>query len=149
MYKRILVAIDDSAASDRAIREAVNLARNQQAMLRIVYVIEEAINSHTEPELINSNGLVTVWAKSGNDLLDKAKLAAQAAGITAETRLIEITEPGMGITGEIMADANAWSADLIVAGVHEHSALMHWLQGSVAKELLRNCRLPILLVHDK
>ena len=40
MYKRILVAIDESATSDLALREAINLAKDQNAALRLVHVVD-------------------------------------------------------------------------------------------------------------
>ena len=40
MYKRILVAIDGSDTSDLALREAVGLAKDQNAMLRLVHVVD-------------------------------------------------------------------------------------------------------------
>jgi nucleotide-binding universal stress UspA family protein len=40
MYKRILVAIDGSATSDLALREAIGLAKEQNAMLRLVHVVD-------------------------------------------------------------------------------------------------------------
>ena len=39
MYKRILVGVDDSAAATRALWEAIQLAREQRAQLRLVHVI--------------------------------------------------------------------------------------------------------------
>jgi nucleotide-binding universal stress UspA family protein len=40
MYKRILVAIDGSVTSDLALREAIGLAKDQNAMLRLVHVVD-------------------------------------------------------------------------------------------------------------
>jgi K+-sensing histidine kinase KdpD len=40
MYKRILVAIDGSVTSDLALREAIGLAKDQDAMLRLVHVVD-------------------------------------------------------------------------------------------------------------
>src|SRR5262249_45888810 len=39
MYKRILVGVGDSAAANRALWEAIRLAREQRAQLRLVHVI--------------------------------------------------------------------------------------------------------------
>ena len=40
MYKAILVAVDGSTISDRALREGLGLARDQQAELRIVNIVD-------------------------------------------------------------------------------------------------------------
>jgi nucleotide-binding universal stress UspA family protein len=39
MYKRILVGVDDSATANRALWEAIRLAWEQRAQLRLVHVI--------------------------------------------------------------------------------------------------------------
>ena len=39
MYKRIVVGVDDSATANRALWEAIRLAQEQRAQLRLVHVI--------------------------------------------------------------------------------------------------------------
>ena len=39
MYKHILVAVDGSDISNLALREAIKLAKDQQAVLRLVHVV--------------------------------------------------------------------------------------------------------------
>ena len=49
MYQRILAAVDDSPTSDLALREAIGLAKDQHAQLRIVYVVDKiAIYNSTQ-----------------------------------------------------------------------------------------------------
>lgn len=42
-YKRILVAVDGNPTSERALREAINLAKDQQAELRLVHVVDDSV----------------------------------------------------------------------------------------------------------
>ena len=42
MYKHILMAVDGSDTSNRALEEAINLAKDQQAVLRLVHVVDDA-----------------------------------------------------------------------------------------------------------
>jgi len=42
MYKRILVATDGSDTSDLALREAMGLAKDQNATFRFVHVLDSA-----------------------------------------------------------------------------------------------------------
>ncbi len=150
MYKHILVTIDNSDVSDRALEEAVNLAKDQQAALRIVYAVDE-INADMNTEFVNPAEITDAWAKSGQEILDKAKGKALAAGVQAETRLIEseITELGVGIAEAIIEEAKSWPADLIVAGTHGRKGLNHLVFGSIAESILRISPVPILLVHTK
>jgi nucleotide-binding universal stress UspA family protein len=41
MYKHILVVVDGSDTSDLALQEAIRLAKEQQAALRLVHVVDE------------------------------------------------------------------------------------------------------------
>ena len=52
MYERILVAVDDSATSARAVREAVKLAKRPRSIVRVVHVIEAV----TEAEIRTTLG---------------------------------------------------------------------------------------------
>ena len=148
MYKRILVAIDSSPTSDRALSEAIKFAKDQQATLRIVYAVDEA-NITTSPEFVNPTELADAWEKSGQEVLDKAKTQALAAGIQAETKLIEseIIKLGVGIADAIVAEAKTWPADLLVIGTHGRTGLSHLLFGSVAEGIVRICPVPILLIR--
>ena len=40
-YKRILVPVDGSRASQRGLREAIRLAKGQKASLQLVHVVDE------------------------------------------------------------------------------------------------------------
>ena len=41
MYKQILVPVDGSDTSNRALEEAIKLAKEQQAALRLIHVVDE------------------------------------------------------------------------------------------------------------
>ncbi len=49
----------------------------------------------------------------------------------------------------ILEQAAAWHPDLIVMGTHGRTGLAHFLNGSVAEEVVRNARLPVLVVHEQ
>ncbi len=47
-YKKIMVAVDGSTTSDQALQEAVELAQDQKAFLRIIYVVDESIVKYAD-----------------------------------------------------------------------------------------------------
>ena len=145
MYQRILAAIDDSATSDRSLQEAIGLAKDQHAKLRIVYVVDKlTIYSSTQlpPEIEKS------WIHIGHEILNKAQQSARSDGIDAEVKLLETEIIGEGMAEAIAEEAKAWPADLVVAGTHGRTGLNHLLMGSMAEGIVRTCPVPILLVRD-
>lgn len=148
MYKRILVAADGSATSDKALVEAIDLANDQHAQLKIVYTIDDA-SIYTAADVPNAVGIEQAWIDAGHKILEAAKKKAQAAGIEAETKLLETDAMGEKISDAIVNEARAWPADLLVAGTHGRRGLSHLIMGSVAEGIVRTCPVPLLLVRGK
>ncbi len=148
MYQRILVSIDDSPTSHRALREAVALAKDQRALLRIVYVVDE-VALYGGAQLSDPVALEKEWVRIGYEILGRAQNAARAMSLETEVKLLETANIGEGIAEAIVAEAASWKADLLVAGTHGRSGLTHLLMGSVAEGILRHSPVPILLVHDR
>jgi nucleotide-binding universal stress UspA family protein len=148
MYRRILAAIDDSPTSDRALQEAIDLAKDQHAILRIVYVVDE-VTIYSSAPLTDPSDIEMTWIKIGHEILAKAQNSARAAGIDAEIKLLETENKGERIAEAIVEEAKAWPADLVVVGTHGRGGLYHLLMGSVAEGIVRNCSTPILLVRNR
>jgi nucleotide-binding universal stress UspA family protein len=148
MYQRILAAVDDSPTSDRALQEAISLAKDQHAKLRIVYVVDE-VTIYSNAQLVDPSEIERVWIEIGHEILNKAQRLARSAGIDAEVKLLETEIMGERMADAIVAEAKAWPADLVVAGTHGRSGLNHLLMGSVAEGIVRICPVPILLVRDR
>lgn len=81
MFKCIIVAIDGSNTAKRALRAAVNLAKEQQAMLSIAHVVD-LFASHVEsPNDLNEYEAAV--QKAGEQVLKRAVAIAQKAGVVA------------------------------------------------------------------
>ncbi|HQT26233.1 MAG TPA: universal stress protein [Burkholderiales bacterium] len=141
MYKRILVPVDGSKTSDAALGEAIGLAKDQKAELRVIYVIDEA-SIVAGSEYGDMLGVEKTQIESGKRVLEKAKSLFP----DAETKLLETEAVGQGISEVIVHDADEWGADLIVAGTHGRTGLRHLLMGSVAEGIVRIAKPPVLLI---
>lgn len=148
MYKRIMVAVDGSHTSELALQEAVNLAKGLGAQLRIVHAVDE-VTLNWDAEYADPAEIWRAMARTGQDILDKAAAVAGGAGIQADTRLIEINTLGRRIPQVLAEEADAWHADVIVAGTHGRRGLSHVFLGSVAEGIVRVAAKPVLLVRDK
>ena len=147
MYQRILVPIDGSATSERALQEAIKLA-DGKAQLRLVYVIEEVYQLDAVGfGYIDYAALHEEVRKTGERALAQAAEKVQRSGMTAETALLEVL--GRRVADVIDSDALDWKADLIVIGTHGRSGLNRLLLGSVAEDVVRGTSVPVLLVRAK
>jgi nucleotide-binding universal stress UspA family protein len=146
MFKRILVAVDGSRTAEQALLEAIKLAGEVGAQLRIVHVVDN-VSLNLGTEFPNPPEILDALIQAGQALLHKAGAKANEAGIPAETGLIEINTLGQRVPEMIAADADAWPADLIVIGSHGRRGLSHLLLGSVAEGVVRVATKPVLLIR--
>jgi nucleotide-binding universal stress UspA family protein len=145
MYQRILVPIDGSQTSERALHEAIRVA-NREAQLRLVYVLVENYLLDAEGyAYIDLADLQKAMRHSGERALALAAEKVRQAGATAETALLEAS--GERIASVIENEARHWQADLIVIGTHGRSGLNRLLLGSVAEGVVRVATVPVLLVR--
>lgn len=146
MYKHILVAIDDSAASARALEEARLLARTHQARLTIAHVADETLmgmHNRTFSTTLNLDQARQAIVEAGKKLLADAQ--AQISETRAEILLLEARNRRVS---EVISDAiREQQADLLVIGTHGRSGLQKLILGSVAEQLLRLADISVLLVR--
>lgn len=145
MYQRILVPIDGSETSRRALQEAIKLG-DSAAQLRLVYVVEEIYSRATEGyDFIDYDALQKAARSSGERMLAQAAEKVQQSGKRAEVGLLD--NNGQRIASVIETEAKRWQADLIVIGTHGRSGLSRLLLGSVAEGVLRIASVPVLLIR--
>ena len=145
MYQRILVPIDGSDTSARALQEAIILAAGK-AELRLVYVLEETYPLDTEGyAFIDIEALREAVRHTGERVLAQAAKAVQQSGAPVETALLEAD--GQRVASVIDGEARHWPADLIVIGTHGRSGLSRLLLGSVAEGVMRGASVPVLLIR--
>ena len=148
MYKRILVAIDGSETSERALDEGVALAKAHRARLRLVHVVDELTAKSATPS--TPADFWKVVRKAGALILESARARAAQDGIEAETKLLEIRTFGSlvrRVPNLIVEDARRWDADLIVIGTHGRRGLSKLLLGSVADGVVRTSGASVLLIR--
>ena len=148
MYKRILVAVDGSDTSSLAMQEAIKLTKENQATLRIVYVLD-ALIVNWEGLAINYEKYITSIKDYGQSILNKMEVLAREAGIHVETRLIEIADHSSRIPEEIIKETIDWHADLLVIGTHGRHGFSRLLLGSVAEGVIHLATIPVLLIRGK
>lgn len=144
MYERILIAVDGSAPSDRALQEGLALARNQHAAVRVIHVVETTPGV-TGDAYVDFEAFRTARVNEGRVVLDDVAATLTDDPVGVDLELVEVQEQPLGEA--IIADASEWKADLIVIGTHGRGGLQHLLMGSVAEAVIRRTSLPVLLIR--
>jgi nucleotide-binding universal stress UspA family protein len=136
MYKRILVAFDGSKYSNKAVREAIDMAKTSGAELFIVSAVDV-----TEEFEAHAPGLTDKMIEKTRKLLDK---------ITEKISVTEIKvdkEVHVGDPYEIIVNAaKKKRADLIVMGSHGRTGITRLLMGSVAAKVIGHAPCSVLVV---
>lgn len=135
--KRILVPVDGSDGSDRAITQAISLAECCEAKLLFLYVAninQLAINACL------SDAILDAVTKAGNVILDRA-MEMVPSGIEKES-FSETGSPAV----VILDFAASSDADLIVMGSRGLGLVKGVLLGSVSQYIVEQSKCPVLVV---
>jgi nucleotide-binding universal stress UspA family protein len=145
MYQRILVPINGSTTSERALQEAIKLAEGK-AQIRLIYVIEEILAISNEGlDFANIAVLQEAARKAAEKTLAMAAETVRKSGAKVEIALLD--ELGQSVVDAINNEAQNWLADLIVIGTHGRTGLTRLLLGSVAEGVVREATMPVLLIR--
>lgn len=145
MYKRILVPTDGSETAKSGLREAIRLAKDQSAQIRIIHVVDEFVMGSSPAYAVVMGNIIDDLRTAGKSILTSAQAMVQEAGITVDTQLIEAFGSRAG--EHIVRAAQEWPADIIVCGTHGRRGLRRIVLGSDAEYLVRRTPVPILLVR--
>ena len=135
---RIVVGIDGSEPSRRALRWAVSEALKWDADLTVVHAWRFG-SSPTDP-LVPQDAIRRVGA-AAQHLLDDEVAFTREAGTEAAGSLVFATAVGA------LVDASA-EADLLVVGSRGRGAVGAALLGSVSQACVRHARCPVVVVPD-
>ncbi len=137
LYMNILVPLDGSDYSKKALLQACDMAKNYQAHLILVYVVEK---SHSL-NLLDRNEYLKMLRKFGEKVLIKGKETAKTKGIDATT----IMKEG-NITNEIVKLAKSKKCNLIIIGNKGLGATARFFLGSVSNKLANSSPCSVLIV---
>lgn len=143
MDKRILVPVDGSPTSDKALAAALQLAREGGGSVRVVHAFDDlAFLSGYEYD-----GSVLRAARVEADrMLTAAQATAASASVSADSKLLDTR--GRRLGDAVADEARAWGADLVVLGTHGRRGIGRVLLGSGAEQVIRMAPVPVLAVRD-
>jgi nucleotide-binding universal stress UspA family protein len=149
MFKRILVTLDGSDLSERALQPAFELAEkfeSQVTLLRVIAVDAMMLaTAGSGPQYLHLRDMQEERERTESECyLHAIQAEWRATGIAVATRVTIGAAPEM-----IVQAAEQCHAELIVMSTHGRSGLNRLLYGSVTEAVLRGTQLPLLLIPMK
>jgi len=136
MYKNIVLAYDSSKFSNKALQEAISIAKSSGGSLLILSIVD--ITDEFESE---APGLTDKMTQKLLKLAQKALEKAVAAEVKAKV------EVHVGDAYEMIVDiAKKKKADIIVMGSHGRTGLTRLLMGSVTSRVIGHSPCAVLVV---
>lgn len=132
----ILVPVDLSDASERALAHADQLAGFLDDELIVFVVVDETMTHAFQPLAASEN------------VTERQAIDAQVAGVVRNVKApttVEVVET-TGVAGTIIDAANDHGCRLIVMASRGRSGVQRWMLGSVAERVVRASDVPVLIV---
>ncbi len=137
LYMNILVPLDGSAYSEKALLHACDMAKNYQSYLILLYVVEKSIPIN----LLDRKEYLKMLREFGNKVLIKGRKTTTQQGVDSKIVLKE-----GNITNEIVKLAKKEQCNLIIVGNKGLGATARFFLGSVSNKLANNAPCSILIV---
>lgn len=138
MYTRILVPTDGSSCSDRAIAEAVRLAKSLGAEMTALCAVDAL--SVIRDGMVDARAIVDRMRDEARQAVEHAEDVARGAGLVARGEVVE-GKPAE----EIVREARRF--DLVVMASHGKGLVKRLVLGSVVQAVLLRIDRPVLVVN--
>ena len=142
---QLLVPVDGSPTSTKALDIAIGLARLNGAHIRLFHVIDELdhVNGFETPKAYRED-LLPLMRAGGEKMLAQMRRRATDLGLVCDSVLLE---SGAGrLCEEVDEEARLVHADMIVLGSHGRRGLARMRMGSGAEQIVRHAPVPVLVV---
>jgi nucleotide-binding universal stress UspA family protein len=154
MFEKILVPLDGSEHSTRALGKAVEIAKKFGSEITLIHAYSVSVQPIMipEPTAMSTPGIPVLTAsevtrvadaarKAGNNILQDGEAKVKAEGVEVEKLLLE----GHAVQ-EIVRVAKEGNFDLIVIGARGLSKIKVILLGSVSDAVIHHATCPVLIV---
>jgi len=138
-FQRIVLPVDGSDGSARAVKKALFLARETGVDVTALHVIEFPYLPSTDLNFAYPD-VLEMMKKRGNAILNEVKKQGSKLGVHVKTKLVD------GIPDDqIIKEAK--KNDLIIMGCKGRTALSRILVGSVCEKVVHHSKSPVMVVR--
>ena len=148
--QRILIAVDDSRYADHAAEFGFEMARLCNAEVGLVNIIEPIVMPSagsdsitgitTEVSMMDEPEMIRVQKEAAENTIKR--IHAQYA---EQLKITNFTEYGVTADGILKCSAE-FAADMIVIGTHSRTGIDRLFMGSIAENVVRHSKIPVLVV---
>lgn len=132
-YSDILIATDGTAGSNDATLHAISLARQYDALLHPLYVVDSKYDTNA--------AVRSALERDGERAIAEVCVKAAALGVSTDASV------STGVPyKEILRYTDDEDIDLLVLGTHSRTGIDRFVLGSVAERLIRSVHTPVLTV---
>ncbi|MGH2890591.1 MAG: universal stress protein, partial [Solirubrobacteraceae bacterium] len=142
MFRNILVCVDSSPHSDRALTEAIDLAAAQRARLTLLTSVQRPPYWACTPT--TAAGIETLAADLAQESAEALDAAVERVPASIPVTKILSRKPIREALVKLLARGEN---DLVVLGSRGRGALSASVLGSVSHYALNHCQVPVLIVH--
>jgi Universal stress protein UspA and related nucleotide-binding proteins len=146
--KKILVPTDFSVYADNALKQAIDIAKQNKAKIYLFHVIDDGFQQCAVDYCLDEGDVQKIYKDSIKNAKDK--LHQEAKKITDNHAGIEIVyDTRRGIPyEEILKEQEAKGIDLIVIASHGKTGILKNLMGGVVDKVMKRAKCQVLLVRS-
>jgi nucleotide-binding universal stress UspA family protein len=144
VFSRILIPMDGSELSERALPYAISLAHKYDSdliLLRVLDLPEFAATHHPEEQWMQE--AVQAGYREAQSYLNAIQAKLTEQGIGARSVILQESP-----AEDILFLASSEEVDLIVMSSHGKGEALRWTAGSVADKVMQHSPCPVLLVRQ-
>jgi nucleotide-binding universal stress UspA family protein len=151
VFRKIMIATDGSDCSKLAVDKGLEFALLSGGTVYAVYVVSTTYLYPINGDYFSSIGVNPYWErmreafkKQGQQAVDYVKGLGEMKGVNVKSVLLEGNP-----SEELIRYADEEKMDIVIMGTVGKTGLDRVLLGSVAGNLVRHSKVPVMVVRDK
>jgi nucleotide-binding universal stress UspA family protein len=145
--KKILVPTDFSVYADNALKQAIDIAKQNKSKIYLFHVIDDGFQQCAVDYCINEGDVQRILKESIKNAQDK--LHQEVKKITDSSKIEIVYDTKRGIPyEEILKEQEEKGIDLIVIASHGKTGILKNLLGGVVDKVIKRAKCQVLLVRS-
>lgn len=145
-YKKIVVPLDGSGWSERAVSHAVRIAKNNDAEVILLHIYHSPLAQYKDMlAKANQEGLVDQEREEIKQRLISVRNDMRSEGVKVRGHILDGRDPAFNIARYVESE----EADLVIMSTHGRTGLARFLFGSVAHRVMQLLKVPVLLIRPE